>query len=382
MCHCLQPTIPVSLHCVALPHRNRSCDISEASSAPRHSDTCTSQPQSISAGAISWPPIPTPSTSTPAAAANVVCSQAIEPLEADFALLTRRETVQWLTGVHVRYPFAANRHSCGPTDISRSSFPTGKSKNARPPTKSSVTKPNGIRPPATSSSLPARPSSWKKSRRSPSESRANSKLSRRNCCSSWNATLVEIDAIVFDLRRRKDADELRLLTRANEANRAMYERGREIVRPGANELDIYSELQSVAVHVLGEPPTYFGQDFRSNARGGAPRDRQIQAGELMILDLGVGFRGYHSDNARTLAVGGEPTEMQQQAWKSAAGVFDIIQSQARPGVSCRALFDEAQRHLDKFLPGVFNHHLGPRRRPRAARRPAPESVLGRYTGRG
>ncbi len=49
----------------------------------------------------------------------------------------------------------------------------------------------------------------------------------------WNATLVEIDAIVFDLRRHKDADELQLLTRANEANRAMYERGREIVRPGA-----------------------------------------------------------------------------------------------------------------------------------------------------
>jgi Xaa-Pro aminopeptidase len=112
------------------------------------------------------------------------------------------------------------------------------------------------------------------------------------------------------------------------------------------------------VHVLGEPLTYFGQDFRSNARGGAPRDRNIEAGELMILDLGVGFRGYHSDNARTIAVGGQPSDKQQQAWKAAAGVFDIIQSQARPGASCHALFDEAQRHLDKSLPWIFNHHLG------------------------
>src|SRR3954469_6464523 len=30
---------------------------------------------------------------------------AIEPLESDFAILTRRESVQWLTGVHVRAPF-------------------------------------------------------------------------------------------------------------------------------------------------------------------------------------------------------------------------------------------------------------------------------------
>jgi Xaa-Pro aminopeptidase len=121
---------------------------------------------------------------------------------------------------------------------------------------------------------------------------------------AWNATLMEIDAIIFDLRRRKDPDELRMLTRANEANRA------------------------------------------------------IQAGETMILDLGVGFRGYHSDNCRTLAVDGNPSEKQQQAWKAAASVFDIIRSQARPGASCRAIFDEAQKQLDKSMPWVFDHHLG------------------------
>src|SRR4029078_2119499 len=110
-----------------------------------------------------------------------------------------------------------------------------------------------------------------------------------------NATLVEIDAIVFDLRRRKDHDEVAMLNRANEANRAMYARAREIVRPRANELDIFTERPCVAVHTIGELPTYFGQDFRSNARGGPPRDRKIQAGELMILDPGVGFRGYHAD---------------------------------------------------------------------------------------
>jgi Xaa-Pro aminopeptidase len=174
----------------------------------------------------------------------------------------------------------------------------------------------------------------------------------------WNAPLVEIDAIVFELRRRKDPDELRLLARANEANRAMYQRAREVVRPGVNELDIYTELHSVAVRTLGEPLTYFGQDFRSNARGGPPRDRQVAAGDLMIIDLGVGFRGYHSDNCRTIAVDGAPTDAQQRAWRAVADVFPLFQSIARAGASCREIFDSVQRQLDQFQPWVFNHHLG------------------------
>ena len=42
-------------------------------------------------------------------------------------------------------------------------------------------------------------------------------------------------------------DELRMLQRANEANRAMYEHARQIVRPGLNELDLYAEVFGVAV---------------------------------------------------------------------------------------------------------------------------------------
>jgi len=174
----------------------------------------------------------------------------------------------------------------------------------------------------------------------------------------WDARLVDIDATVFGLRRRKDADELRILRRANDANRAMYEHARQIVRPGINELDVYTALHAVAVRTLGEPLTYFGQDFRSGARGGPPRDRAAAAGELFILDLGVGFRGYHSDNARTIAVDGEPTDQQQRAWAALAAVFPFVESTARPGASCRELFQAVQRDLDEYAPWTFNHHLG------------------------
>lgn len=170
--------------------------------------------------------------------------------------------------------------------------------------------------------------------------------------------VADLEPTMFALRRRKDPDELRMMRRANDANAAMFQLAREIVQPGLNELDLYNELQGLAVRTLGEPLTYFGQDFRANARGGAPRDRAAAAGELWILDLGVGFRGFYSDNARTLAVGGEPTADQQDAWRRLADVFPLVESTVRPGVSCRALHAQVQALLDEAAPWVFNHHLG------------------------
>jgi Xaa-Pro aminopeptidase len=173
-----------------------------------------------------------------------------------------------------------------------------------------------------------------------------------------DGVIANVESVVFGLRRQKDTDEVKMLRRALDANRVMYAAAREIVAPGINELDVYNALQAAAVKELGEPLTYFGQDFRCNARGGAPRNRAAQAGELYILDLGVGFRGYYSDNCRTIAVGGSPTDKQMEAWRAVSEVFAFVESYVKPGASCQQLFNEVQTMLDRKLPWVFNHHLG------------------------
>ncbi|QDU55808.1 M24 family metallopeptidase [Aeoliella mucimassa] len=173
---------------------------------------------------------------------------------------------------------------------------------------------------------------------------------------------VDIEPTLFRLRRHKYPDELAMMAEANLANEKMYEMAREIIEPGVNELDLYSALQATAVDTLGEPLTYFGQDFRCAARGGAPRDRQAEAGELYILDLGVGYRGYYSDNARTIAVDGDPTDAQLAAHNTLSQVFGMVESTVKPGVSCKAMFEQVQQFLDdagtQGVSGVFNHHLG------------------------
>ncbi len=283
--------------------------------------------------------------------------EAVEPLGVELLLLSRPESVQWLTGVYVKPPFTPL------AAVTRAGHVT------------LVIPERQLGTPAAADEVVGYEAKWHSTTRDVQQA-ASAEVLRGavptgrlsigcefssfgpHLSRAWDGPATDVEPVVFQLRCRKDPDELRMLRRANEANRAMFERAREIVQPGRSELDVYAELHSAAVHVLGEPLTYFGQDFRSGARGGAPRDRAIEAGELYILDLGAGFRGYHSDNARTIAVGGQPTDDQRRAWEAVVGVFSLVESTVRPGAGCRELFQSVQRLLDEHRPWLFNHHLG------------------------
>ncbi len=173
----------------------------------------------------------------------------------------------------------------------------------------------------------------------------------------WAGEIVDVEPELYRLRRKKDANELAHIEVAIRGTEKMYQAAREMVRPGVNELDVYSQLQAVAVREFGEPLTGTGNDYQCASRGGPPRDRAAQAGELYILDLGPAFRGYFADNARTIAVS-EPTDDQMVAWQHVLRVFEYLESTAAPGVSARTLFQQAQTILDECPIGVFNHHLG------------------------
>ena len=283
---------------------------------------------------------------------------AMQKLDVELAIVSRMESVQWLTGARVGPLF----QSAAAIDLS------GRVTLVLPSRK--------VQLPAAADEVLPYEEKWLSTMRDASDQQVAcvdallkplGDLPRQVACeftgsgalqSTTSANLwIDLDAVMFRLRRSKDPDEVQLMRRANEANRVMYQLAREIIKPGVNELDLFSELHAAAVSELGEPLTYLGQDFRAGARGGAPRDRQAEAGELWILDLGVGLRGYHTDNARTIAVDGSPTDIQLRAWERIVPVFPMVEESVKPGVSCRALFDQAQQMLADG-PGVFNHHLG------------------------
>lgn len=173
-----------------------------------------------------------------------------------------------------------------------------------------------------------------------------------------SAQLLDVEPTLLQMRRTKSPDELAKIRMAIQGTEAMYSVARQIIRPGISELEVYNHLQATANEVFGEPMTATGNDYQVNSRGGGPRANVVaQAGQLYILDLGPAFRGYFADNARTIAVSSVSSQ-QLAAWEKIMEVFRMIESEVKPGVRCRDIFDRAQAILDQAPVGVFNHHLG------------------------
>lgn len=168
----------------------------------------------------------------------------------------------------------------------------------------------------------------------------------------------DVQPIMRQLRRCKDADELALIGRSIECTHAMYQTARQILEVGVNELEMYSQLQRTAVQLAGEPLTASGNDYQCNSPGGPPRNRTAGDGELYILDLGAAYRGYWADNCRTFAVNGSATDPQQAAWEAVVAALRHVEATVKPGKSCGELFNEVQAMLDGHRRGAFFHHLG------------------------
>lgn len=169
---------------------------------------------------------------------------------------------------------------------------------------------------------------------------------------------ADLMPLLRKLRRTKHADEVALLTFCLQASEAAYAAARRILAPGLCETELWARLLGAAALFAGQTLGEFGNDFQVGGAGGAPRRRPMKVGEMAVLDLGVSVRGYCGDMCRSFVVGARPNERQAAAHYRIAGVLDWVESQVKPGASCREIFQEARRRLHAYNGWEFQHHLG------------------------
>ncbi len=160
------------------------------------------------------------------------------------------------------------------------------------------------------------------------------------------------------VRRCKDADEVALLRRAIAATEAAFDWLRRALIVGADEMRLFAGVLAAAAEHAGEIIGEIGNDFQIGPSGSAPTRRAAQRGEIAIFDLTVVLRGYHSDLSRSMVVGGEPTDAQQQAHERVVQVLEEIERDAKAGDRCRAIDRMAREMLDGFGGWAFKHHMG------------------------
>ncbi|MDR3622948.1 MAG: Xaa-Pro peptidase family protein [Paludisphaera borealis] len=179
-----------------------------------------------------------------------------------------------------------------------------------------------------------------------------------------------IDPIVRELRRAKDADELALLRRSARAGEAAHAAALDRMRPGMTELDAFLIVQEAAVREAGEPVQVYGDFVASGGPDAIEpphtprlRNRPIQAGELLLLDFSVVVHGYRADFTNTFVVGGEPTARQRAMADACLGALAAGEALLGPDREARAI-DAAVRgyfaslKLDSYFQSHSGHGLG------------------------
>ncbi len=118
--------------------------------------------------------------------------------------------------------------------------------------------------------------------------------------------LVTWSGVVEGLRRRKSTEEVDKIKRAVELAQEAYRTVKGEIQPGRAERDVALDME-FAMRRMGAQGGAFdfvvASGYRSALPHGSASFKEIREGDLVVLDFGARWEGYHSDMTRTLKMG-------------------------------------------------------------------------------
>jgi Xaa-Pro aminopeptidase len=174
--------------------------------------------------------------------------------------------------------------------------------------------------------------------------------------------VIDLGTVLRELRRQKEQDEIDLLRVCMRAGEAGQARLREVLRPGATEMEMYCEVQHAALLAAGRPGLVYG-DFRATTpqtpkAGGLPSDRVLQRGDLFILDYSVVLDGYRGDFTNTLCIG-TPTDEQMLLFGLCEAGMRGGEAVLKAGAAARDVHAAVFKpYAESGYESAFTHHAG------------------------
>jgi Xaa-Pro aminopeptidase len=166
---------------------------------------------------------------------------------------------------------------------------------------------------------------------------------------------------IEDLRTVKDPAELELLGTACRISMQAIADVFAQIRPGVTERQLAAALDRRMVD-LGAAGPAFETIVASGPNGAIPHhvpaDRPLRRGDLITMDFGAQYGGYHADMTRTVALG-EPAGWQREIYELVASAQRAGIEAARPGADVGDV-DAAARDMirDAGHGDHFGHGLG------------------------
>jgi len=164
--------------------------------------------------------------------------------------------------------------------------------------------------------------------------------------------VVDVRAALDQMRLVKDEHELALMRRACAISSAAHRRAMRATRPGMIEYQVEAELvheflregaQAVAYSsIVASGPNACVLHYREN-------NRQMNDGELLLIDAGCEFQGYASDITRTYPVNGKFSGEQKAVYEVVLAAQLACIDAVKPG----APFDDYHHVAERVLAQGF-----------------------------
>jgi Xaa-Pro aminopeptidase len=177
----------------------------------------------------------------------------------------------------------------------------------------------------------------------------------------FSGDIVPAGLFIQQMRQIKEKEEIPMLKIAFAiADKAFAMLIKEIC-PGMTELQVAAKLEYY-MKILGSEQPSFSTIVASGKNASCPHaqptNKKLKKGEMVKIDFGAVFNGYHSDMTRTIFLG--------KATKKFKDIYNIVfQAQAKamkalkPGVNCNDVDKVARDHIAQAGYGeYFGHGLG------------------------
>ncbi|MFC0860994.1 M24 family metallopeptidase [Sphaerimonospora cavernae] len=173
--------------------------------------------------------------------------------------------------------------------------------------------------------------------------------------------LTPVGGLVEAVRAVKDEQEIDALRRACSITDEAFSQVVERITPGVTEREIARWLEVRMVELGADKPA-FDSIVAAGPNGSiphhSPSDRPVRSGDLVTMDFGARYGGYHADMTRTVAVG-RPADWQRDLYELVRRAQHAGCLAVRPGATAHQVDAAAREVIVAAGHGEhFEHGLG------------------------
>lgn len=173
--------------------------------------------------------------------------------------------------------------------------------------------------------------------------------------------MFPLGGVVEELRRYKDSKELACLKKAFRIADDSFAELMKVIKPGMRETEVAAHLEFFMKMRGSEMPSFdtiIASGPNASKPHAQPSSRKIKVGEMVKIDFGAVYGGYHSDMTRTIFMG-KATAKFKKVYNTVLKAQSEAVKALKAGVVCRSVDAVARKVIsDAGYGDYFGHGLG------------------------